>query len=86
MEELDRDHPHLERVAWLGALDEDRPGHRMSARSALGDAALDGLQGFGNLSFGGAGQPQPLQAAGDHRLDAHGSPEAMRSTGGTRES
>ena len=36
MEELDCENPYLQRVSGLGALDEDRPGHRMGARAALG--------------------------------------------------
>ena len=44
MEELDGENPYFQCVSWLGALDEDRPGHWMYARAPLGDTEFDGLQ------------------------------------------
>ena len=61
---------HLEHVARLGAVDEDRARHRVRAGPALGDRPLDQLQRFRDLVFLHAGGAQPRKSARDHRLDA----------------
>ena len=85
MEEVDGENPDFQRVAWLGALDEDRPGHGMYARAPLGDTEFDGLQRLRNLRLACPCQPESLQSACDHRLDpyaiARGDPQHRRHAG-----
>jgi len=71
VEKRDVPDPHLQRIARLGAGDSDRPGERMRAGTAGLHRRLHCLQRLGNLVLGGAGQPQPLEPAGDHRLHVH---------------
>src|SRR5262245_47391085 len=70
MEEFDIENSYLQRVAGFGAFHEDGSGQRMRSWSPLGDRAFDGFQRLRNLSLGHAGQPQSLEPARNHRLDA----------------
>ena len=72
MQILEGDDADFERVAGLGAFDVDGAGERVRAGAAVGDDALDFLERVGNLGIGGARKPEALEAAGNHRLDAHG--------------
>ena len=71
MQELDVENANLEGVAGCRAFDEDRPGHRMGAGTALGHTFLNGLERIGDLRLGRSRETHTLQAAGDHRLDPH---------------
>ena len=71
MQVVDGTDPHLERVTGLRAVHEDGTGQRMSAWAAHFDTRLHCLQRVRDLDIRHPGQPQPLEAAGDHRLHPH---------------